>query len=115
MVISLTALDLNYFYYVPWWSAPVHREQSLFVRYPPHSHPPRCLLAVGYFQGEFQALAAVGQCHEYTGTALSTAVSSCVSSPEGTLGIFLLHVLIALANYTDVGGVLSFLENGVKV
>lgn len=100
----------TYFYSMSWRSAALHREQSPFVRYPRHPHPPAFRVAAGYFQGKFQALAAVGQCHEHPGTALSTAVSSCLSSPGGTLGLFLLRVLIALANYTDVGGVDSRLN-----
>lgn len=90
----------------PWKEA----ESSEDVGSPRHPHPPAFLVAAGYFQGQFQALAAVGQCHEHTGTALSSAVSSCLSSPGGTPGLFLLRVLIALANYTDVGGVDSRLN-----
>lgn len=100
----------TYFYSMSWRSATLHREQSPFVRYPRHPHPPAFRVAAGYFQGKFQALAAVGQCHEHPGTALSTAVSSCLSSLGGTPGLFLLRVLIALANYTDVGGVDSRLN-----
>lgn len=57
------------------------------------------------------------QCHKCSRTSLCPQWSILVHPPQKyhTVGIFLLWVLITLANDTDVGGALSFLEDGVRI
>lgn len=71
----------------------------------------------GYFQGKFQGLAVVG-CN-VTNALGPVCVHSgqflCVLPRRDTVGLFLLWMLTTLANHTDVGGALSFLENRVRI
>lgn len=112
------ALDLNYFYYVLWQSIVVHREQSMFAWYPWHPHLPCFTVALRLLPGEIPGTGFCEvQCHQHTRTSLRPQWSIPVCPPQKwhTVGIFLLWMLIILANDTDMGGALRFLESSVRI